>query len=64
MNEVSLCSTYEKYCKHLIPKEEYFKFIDYTRKTSETKNAKSRHEYYLLSKYEVGQCDAEIIIKK
>ncbi|XP_068247971.1 KRAB-A domain-containing protein 2-like [Palaemon carinicauda] len=39
--------------------------IEDIRRASERKNTKSRHEYYLLSKYEVLQCgDLEKIIKK
>ncbi|XP_045112503.1 KRAB-A domain-containing protein 2-like [Portunus trituberculatus] len=56
---------YEKCRKYLIPKEEYFQIIEDIRTTSERKNTKSRHQYYLLSKYEVLQCgDIEKLIKK
>ncbi|XP_066964221.1 KRAB-A domain-containing protein 2-like [Macrobrachium rosenbergii] len=60
-----LYSRYEKCRKYLIPKEEYFQIIEDIRTTSERKNTKSRHQYYLLSKYEVLQCgDVEKLIKK
>lgn len=39
--------------------------IEDIRKASEKKSTKSRHEYYLLNKYEVLQCgDVEKIIRK
>lgn len=60
-----LYSRYEKCRKYLIPKEEYFQIIEDIRTTSERKNTKSHHQYYLLSKYEVLQCgDVEKLIKK
>ena len=60
-----LFSRYEKCRKYFIPKEEYFQMIEDIRKASERKSTKSRHEYYLLSKYEVLQCgDVEKIIRK
>ncbi|XP_068247605.1 KRAB-A domain-containing protein 2-like [Palaemon carinicauda] len=60
-----LLSRYEKCSKYLIPKDAYFKMIEDLRRASERKNTKSRHKYYLLSKYEVLQCgDVEKIIKK
>ncbi|XP_068224298.1 KRAB-A domain-containing protein 2-like [Palaemon carinicauda] len=60
-----LLSRYEKCSKYFIPKDAYFQMIEDIRRASERKNSKSRHEYYLLSKYEVLQCgDVEKIIKK
>lgn len=60
-----LFERYEKCPKYLIPKEEYYKTIEYVRKASEMKNTKSRHEYYLLTKFEILQCgDVEKLIKK
>ncbi|XP_068220838.1 KRAB-A domain-containing protein 2-like [Palaemon carinicauda] len=60
-----LLSRYEKCSKYLIPKDAYFQMIEDIHRASERKNTKSRHEYYLLSKYEVLQCgDLEKIIKK
>ncbi|XP_068209311.1 KRAB-A domain-containing protein 2-like [Palaemon carinicauda] len=59
-----LLSRYEKCSKYLIPKDAYFQMIEDIRRASERKNAKSRHEYYLMSKYEVLQCgNVEKIIK-
>ncbi|XP_068229435.1 KRAB-A domain-containing protein 2-like [Palaemon carinicauda] len=60
-----LLSKYEKCSKYLIPKDAYFQMIEDIHRGSERKNTKSRHECYLLSKYEVLQRgDVEKIIKK
>uniref|UniRef100_H2YWF5 Integrase catalytic domain-containing protein n=1 Tax=Ciona savignyi TaxID=51511 RepID=H2YWF5_CIOSA len=59
---------YQKYeiCKKvLIPKNEYYKMIEDLKAASAYGGTKSRHDYYLLSKFEVLQCNGgEKLIKK
>ena len=51
--------------KYLLPRDVYYKTVSDLRLAATTKTKKSRHQYYLLSKYEILQCgDVEKLIKK
>ena len=59
---------FDKYAqcqKYLIPKVDYYKTIDDLKAVAEVSTTKSRHQYYILNKYEVLLCgDVEKLIKK
>ena len=59
---------YEKYLecqKYFIPKEVYYKTIEDLKTVAKVSTKKSRHQYYILKKYEVLTCgDVEKLIKK
>ena len=56
---------YSKCQKHLIPKEVYYKTIEDLKTVTDVSNTKSRHQYYILNRYEVLTCgDVEQLTKK
>ena len=59
---------FDKYAqcqKYLIPKEEYYKTTEELKAAAQVLSTKSRHQYYILKKYEVLSCgDVEKLIKK
>ena len=60
-----LLDKYNKCPKNLIPKDVYYKTIEEIKAASESSKTKSRHEYYLLNKYEILECgDVQKLIKK
>ncbi|XP_068792011.1 probable G-protein coupled receptor 141 isoform X1 [Struthio camelus] len=60
-----LYKKYKKCSKHMIPQEEYHATIAEIKKARQNPKSKSRHEYYLLTKYEILQCgDTEKLIKR
>ena len=61
----ALFRKYSKCEKHLLPRDVYYQTISDLRLAATTETKKSRHQYYLLSKYEILQCgDVEKLIKK
>ena len=60
-----LLEKYEKCPKYLIPKDVYYNIIEEIKAASESSKTKSRHEYYLLNRYEILECgDVQKLIKK
>ena len=59
---------FEKYSecqKYLIPWEVYYETIEDLKTITKVSTSKSRHQYYILKKYEVLTCgDVEKLIKK
>ena len=59
---------FEKYSecqKYLIPREVYYETIEDLKTMTKVSTSKSRHQYYILKKYEVLTCgDVEKLIKK
>ena len=59
---------FEKYSecqKYLIPREVYYEAIEDLKTMTKVSTSKSRHQYYILKKYEVLTCgDVEKLIKK
>lgn len=61
----NLFDKYAQCQKYLIPKEEYYKTIEELKAAAQVLSTKSRHQYYILKKYEVLSCgDVEKLIKK
>ena len=61
----ALLKKYSQCAKYLFPKELYYKTIDDLKTAAEVSTTKSRHQYYILKKYEVLKCgDVEKLIKK
>ena len=55
---------YKKCQKYLIPKDIYFKTIEDIKAANESSKKKSRHEYYVLNKYDILECgDVQKLIK-
>ena len=60
-----LYEIHSKCQKHLIPKDVYYKTIEDLKTVTEVSTSKSRHQYYILNKYEVLTCgDVEKLTKK
>ena len=60
-----LYTKFEKCQKYMIPKEIYHKTIEDLKTLNQNVVLKSRHDYYILNKYEVLQCsEVEKLIKK
>ena len=63
--KAKLFEKYAKCQKYLIPKVEYYRIIESLKMTNQQSSSKTRHEYYLMTKFEVLVCgDVEKLIKK
>ena len=60
-----LFEKYSKCQKWLIPKDIYYDIIDKLKRVAGNTSTKSRHQYYIMKKYEVLTCgDLDKLIKK
>ena len=60
-----LFEKYSEYQKYLIPREVYYETIEDLKTMTKVSTSMSRHQYYILKKYEVLKCgDVEKLIRK